>query len=152
MAPSTFFLPFSIYVEPNQWVFDNISHIIWIFNVSFQVFIFCGELLLSLNWAVMADILLVSFHTQIRHISAETLHQSVIYLLLSPPVCCCTNQKSYSWSSADFFCSSLWRCREPLPDRSGEKHYNIFTSHIWKTAWILSPMLLSLFSARSLML
>lgn len=30
-------------------------------NVSFQVFIFLGEVLISLNWAVMADILLVSF-------------------------------------------------------------------------------------------
>lgn len=30
-------------------------------NVLFQVFIFLGELLLSLNWAVLADILLVSW-------------------------------------------------------------------------------------------
>ena len=60
-----------------------ISWLISFSNVSFQVFIFLGEVLISLNWAVMADILLVSLNdaccNKNKKKSAETWSQPIFF-------------------------------------------------------------------------
>lgn len=40
--------------------YQLMNRLLCVFNVLFQVFIFLTEICISLNWAVMADILLVS--------------------------------------------------------------------------------------------
>lgn len=78
--------------------------------LSFQIFAFLGEALVAMNWAVMADILLVSSHVKVlilvRSLEVRRVHFSLQYIVIP-------NRRSTAEALQVMFIHLLGDCGSP---------------------------------------
>lgn len=118
-----------------------------------QVFIFFGEMFLCMNWAIVADILLVSFCGYFLMFMISwglrlKIHNISVALSLSLflSVCCRPHTALHRRGISDRCLSPSGRCRESLPHRGGMRHCDIDTIKIHSSFCCFTLLIIRSFS------